>query len=353
MYFVLLLNLLSRIAAEQRASRALKKSPAGSDIPPAIPNGLTEMSVEPDDTNNVLTRAFQSDLSAIADADIIEKISDGSANSSAIPLFGPLQDVTNDVSTAERTAVVPPARTPPRLKRKEPINTSTPHTDPTLVSAAPLLSAGDETRAVTPVEMMPDEEVNSVPAAPLASVVDSTGGVPTLAEVTSNSLTSASLVSAPILSVTDGTHAVSTPVEATPDQDAHVVPPVRPKPRPAYKSALEDRAKAESAKTAVNDPANKKPAKAAVTKKSAKSAAPASPAVVSVPVASSSTASDSGVAATDEEGQGSRRRRTRTAFGLLHAKEVEEKNEKLAQKRADRAKAAQKTTVKRNARAKK
>ena len=347
MYLVLLLNLLSQTAADQRASRALEKSATGSDIPPAIPNGLTEMSVEPDDTNDVLTQAFQSGISAIANADIIEKISDGSANSSAIPLFGPLQDVTNDVSTAEHTALVPPARTPPRLKRKGPINTSTPHTDPTLVSATPLPSAGDETRAVTPVEMTPDEEVFSVPAVPLPSVVDSTGGVPTLAA-------SASLVSAaPILSVTDGTHTVSNPVETTPDQDAHVVPPVRPKPRPAYKSALEDRAKAESAKTAVNDPANKKPAKAAVAKKSAKSAAPASPAVVSLPVASSSTASDSGVAATDEDGQGSRRRRTRTAFGLLHAKEVEEKNEKLAQKRADRAKAAQKTTVKRNARAKK
>jgi hypothetical protein len=36
----------------------------------------------------------------------------------------------------------------------------------------------------------------------------------------------------------------------------------------------------------------------------------------------------------------------------LHAKEVEEKNEKLAQKRADWAKAAQKTTTKRNARVK-
>jgi hypothetical protein len=88
-------------------------------------------------------------------------------------------------------------------------------------------------------------------------------------------------------------------------------------------------------------------------KESAKSAAPASPAVMSLPVASSSTASDFRVAATDEDGQGSRRHHTHTAFGLLHAKEVEEKNEKLAQKRADRVKAAQKTTVKRNARAKK
>ena len=42
-----------------------------------------------------------------------------------------------------------------------------------------------------------------------------------------------------------------------------------------------------------------------------------------------------------------------TTFGLLHAKEVEEKNEKLAQKRADQVKVAQKMTVKRNARVKK
>jgi hypothetical protein len=89
MYLVLLLNILSRTAAEQRASRALEKSTTGLDIPPAIPNVLMEMSVEPDDTNNVLTQEFQSGISAIANVDIIEKISDGSANSSAIPLFGP------------------------------------------------------------------------------------------------------------------------------------------------------------------------------------------------------------------------------------------------------------------------
>jgi hypothetical protein len=309
------------------------------------------MSIEPDDADNVLAQTFQSRLSTIANADVIEKICDGSANSNAIPRFGPLHDVTNDASTAERTAVVPPARTPPRLKRKEPINASPPHTDPPLVSAAPLPSVGDETRSVlTPVERTPDEDVFSVSAATLLSVVDSTRGVPTLAEATSNSLTSAPLMSAaPVPSVADGTHAVSTPVEATPDKDAHVVPPVRPKPRPAYKSALQDRAKAESTKTAVNDPANEKPAEVAVAKKPTKPAAHVSPAVASAPVASLTTASDSGVAATGEEAQGSRRRRTRTAFGILHAKEVEEKNEKLAQRRADRAKAAQKTTVKRNA----
>jgi hypothetical protein len=154
---------------------------------------------------------------------------------------------------AECTAVVPLARTPPRLKRKELINTSPSHTDPPLMFAAPLPSVGDKTCSVlTPVETMPDE-VFSVSAAPLPSVIDCTCEVPTLAEATPNS----PLVSAASLpSVVDGTHTVSTPGKTAPEKD-HIVPPVCPKPRPAYKSALEDRAKAESTKTTVNDPANK------------------------------------------------------------------------------------------------
>jgi hypothetical protein len=55
------------------------------------------MSIEPDDADNVLAQAFQSRISTIANMDIIEKIGDGSANRNAIPPFGPLHNVINDV----------------------------------------------------------------------------------------------------------------------------------------------------------------------------------------------------------------------------------------------------------------
>jgi hypothetical protein len=250
--------------------------------------------------------------------------------------------------------VVPPAHTPPHLKQKEPINASPLHTDPPLVSTTPLLSVVDKIHSVlTPVKMTPDKNVSSVSTAPLLSVIDHTHNVPTLAEATPKSLTSGPLVSAtPLPSIMDGTHAVLTPVETTSEKDTHIVPPVHPKCCPTYKSALEDRTKAESTKTAVNDP-NKKPAKAVVTKKPAKPTAHASPAVMSIPVVSSTTASDSRVVSTGEEGQGSWRHHICTAFGLLHVKEVEGKNKKLAQKRANWAKAGQKMTVKQNVRVKK
>ena len=175
----------------------------------------------------------------------------------------PLTDVTNDPSTAARTADVPPAHTPPRLSRKDtntlPTTTSTPRT-------------------------------------------------------------------------------LGPPPKAA----------VRPKPRPAYTTALLERAKAEAeaaAKAAeLKSAADVEAAKAlassvvgTITAASPLPHLPSPPPNAHPSEAEASHFPPPETAPPHDPPNGSRRRRTLTQFGLNHAKEVEERNakaEKLKSKKA-------------------
>lgn len=220
----------------------------------------------------------------------------------------PLTDVTNDSSTATRTAVVPPASTPPRLSRKD---------------SNPLTSSifGDLPSGV------PRSEIDI--------------GLPSFSFSASSPTPSSTPQARPIAAA-----AVPAPT-ASGD---------RPKPRPAFKLALEARRKAEAeaaeaAKAAEAVKAAVDAAEAANIRNhspSPPSPSPPSPSPLHLrrppstspppvqPSVSVSVSREDTIPESSAE-RGGRRVRKMTAFGEMHAKQIEEKNAKLkaAQKKSD------------------
>jgi len=201
-------------------------------------------------------------------------------------------DATNDPSTADRTAVVPPARTPKRKSNYSLIAFSSPSfVDDTLPTVSPL-------RDTSTVAM--DVSIPSPPSpSPLASFPN-----------------------------------------ASTDTAKPTTAPIRPKPRPAYQLALPVRAAAEAkedtpvVETTANNSGDGAPPSHSVppspSRLLCRSPTPARPVT---PQATSDVI--------DGEDHGGRRRRKLTAFGVMHAKEIEEKNERAAaRKKADEEKGA-------------
>jgi hypothetical protein len=299
------LRLTTRLAAADiRESCALKPSATTANPTPAppIPNGLEQMDVENEDRDD--TNTFEAAASTITISPLVAQIiapsaiQDSEAHAPPNPVSphvevaplrdetndssgviqdseactppnpasphidaAPLRDVSNNPSTAERTAEEPPARTPPRLSRKD--NNSS-----TSFASSPSL-AGDTF-------------------------------------FTSNS---------PAITSTVGTD---------------TAPPGRPKPRPAYKSAVVARAAAEAAVAAI-----KVTTIADIESPPHRSPSPSPPPNLDLSLARTLPAAARNLSVNDPPGieeneQTGRRKRKLTSFGLQHAKEIEEKLEKAA-----------------------
>ena len=254
-----------------------------------------------------------------------------------------LANVTNDPSTADRTAAVPPARTPPRLKRKSSFSVASGFSSPSFIDdMLPTVSPLRDTSIVAIDMSMPS------PSSPcsLALFPDASRDTakPTTAQIRPkpHSAYQLALTARGAAEAKEDTPIVETATNSSGNgaPPLHSVPPSPSRllcrsPTLPVRAAAEAKEDTPVVETQANSLGDGAPPSHSVPPSPSPSRLLCHSPTLARPVSPQATSD-----VIDGEDHGGRRRRKLTALGVIHAKEIEEKNERAAaRKKADEEKA--------------